>query len=195
MGSIDRKAFLTGIGVILVNLRMSFAFGATGPTLKPTRLGQTIIWRGKKYTAIKSKGKLIWNKGVALPKPKATATPTPTPTPTAYPSPFYAELDLAASEEVLEGDTYLFYSNHPISIGKGFFISRQNGILTAFDRMCTHRGCRVNIGIPQIICSCHLSFFNRFTGAPEGGPATTSLRNYEVKEVAGRIIVTDINIP
>jgi nitrite reductase/ring-hydroxylating ferredoxin subunit len=193
----SRKIFLTLIGATMASFTSRSAMAVSGPSLKPTRLGQTIIWRGKKYTAIKSKGKLIWNKGVVVPSPKATksSTPTPTPTPTAYPSPFYAELDLASSEQVLEGDTYLFFSSNPISIGKGFFISRQNGVLTAFDRICTHRGCRVNIGIPQLICSCHLSMFNRFTGAPEGGPATEPLRTYEVKEVEGRIIVTDINVP
>lgn len=193
MPSIGRKALLASLSVVLTNLPLSLATAASGPTLKPTRLGQTIIWRSKKYAAIKYKGKLIWKKGLAIPSLKPSATPTPTPT--AYPSPYFAELDLAASEQVLEGDTYLFYSGHPISIGKGFFISRQNGALTAFDRMCTHRQCRVGIGIPQLICSCHLSMFNRFTGQPEGGPAKLPLQSYEVKEVAGRIIVTDINLP
>jgi hypothetical protein len=50
---------------------------------------------GKKYTCIKSAKKLIWNKGIAIPKPKATPTPsavqtpvpTPTPTPTISPTP------------------------------------------------------------------------------------------------------------
>ncbi len=193
----SRKSFLTFVGAIFASLNPTVSQAASGPSLKPTRLGQTIVWRGKKYTAVKLKGKLAWNKGVAIPAPKPTesATPTPSPTPTSYPSPFFAELDLASSDQVLEGDTYLFYSSNPISIGKGFFISRQNGLLTAFDRICTHRGCRVNIGVPQLICSCHLSMFNRFTGLPEGGPATEPLRTYEVKEVAGRIIVTDVNIP
>lgn len=190
MASINRKTFLAGVGVVLMNLRSPFAAAATGPTLKPTRLGQTIIWRGKKYTAIKSKGKLIWNKGVVV----AKAKPKPSPKSTRYPAPGYAELDLGASDEVLEGDTKLFTSKHRISEGKGFFVSRQDGVLTAFDRVCSHEGCLVHIGVPQLICSCHISFFNRFTGAPEGGPATTSLRSYEIKEVAGRIILKDINI-
>jgi M6 family metalloprotease-like protein len=56
---------------------------------------------GKKYTCIKSGKKLVWNKGVAIPKPTATPTPTPTaigdpegaigatpkPTPTPTPTP------------------------------------------------------------------------------------------------------------
>lgn len=119
MPLMNRNAFLAALGVAFANLPLPLATAGSGPTLKPTRLRQTIIWCGKKYTSIKSKGKLIWNKGVEIPSPKpsATSTPTPTPTPTAYPSPFFAELDLAASEQVLEGDTYLFYSSNPISIG------------------------------------------------------------------------------
>lgn len=174
--------------VSILQIRLPFASGAIGPSLKPTRLGQTIIWRNKKYTAIKSGKKLIWNKGVAL----TTKKPAPVPT-----YPFVAEVDLAASEDVLEGDTLLFHSKNPDSRGKGFFISRQDGILRAFDDICTHHHCLVRNGLPQLICSCHLSFFNRVTGAPEGGPAKFPLKSYQVTEVNGRIVVTNLkeNVP
>lgn len=169
--------------VSILQARLPFASGAVGPSLKPTKLGQTIIWRGKKYTAIKSGKKLIWNKGVALPSKK----PSPTPT-----YPFVAEIDLAASEDVLEGDTLLFHSKNPDSRGKGFYISRKDGILRAFDNVCTHRQCLVSNGLPQLICSCHLALFNRFTGVPEGGPAKLPLKSYQVIEVTGRIVVTNL---
>jgi hypothetical protein len=57
------------------------------------KVGATAIAKGKKFTCIKSGKKLIWNKGVAVPKPKpavlpiSSATPTPNPTPTVYVTP------------------------------------------------------------------------------------------------------------
>jgi len=51
------------------------------------KVGSTAIAGGKKYTCIKSGKKLVWNKGVTLPKPTPKPTPAATPTPTATPSP------------------------------------------------------------------------------------------------------------
>jgi hypothetical protein len=54
------------------------------------KAGSTATANGKKYTCIKSGKKLVWNKGVTIPKPLPTPTPTPavapTPTPTPTPS-------------------------------------------------------------------------------------------------------------
>lgn len=180
MLEINRKEFLTIASVLLLQAGVPFAEAATSPSLKPSRVGQSIIWRGKKYTAIKSGRKIIWNRGVALTSPKATSTPLPR----------VADVDLAASRAVPEGETRVFYPKDPNAWGKGFFVSRANGTLTAFDTICTHEGCQVQIGFPQLTCGCHQSFFNRVTGAPEGGPAKRTLRTYKVKEAAGRIIIT-----
>jgi len=85
---------------ILTSLIGGSALAAAGPTLLPKKVGQTIIWRGKKYTAIKSGKKIVWDKGLVIPTsapqslptgtPTASmpnATPTPTATPTATPTP------------------------------------------------------------------------------------------------------------
>lgn len=177
----NRKDFLATAAVFLLNVGVPIAAAASGPSLKPTRIGQTVIWRGKKYTAIKSGRKLIWNKGVALPSKRPTSTPSSS----------VADIDLAASREVPDGETRIFYPKDLYARGKGFFITRENGALIAFDAICTHEGCRVQLGIPQLICRCHLAVFNRITGAAEGGPAKRPLRSYPVKEASGRIIVTD----
>ena len=50
------------------------------------KAGSTSVFAGKKYTCIKSGKKLVWDKGVAIPKPTPTPTPTPTPKPTELPS-------------------------------------------------------------------------------------------------------------
>ena len=59
------------------------AFGAikSGTACKP--LNTSKISGGLKYTCVKSKGKLVWNKGVAV----GTQSPTPSPDPVATESP------------------------------------------------------------------------------------------------------------
>ena len=56
--------------------------------------GAVQIYKGKKFTCIKSGKKLVWNKGTLIPTPAITPTPipitpspTPSPTPSAQPSP------------------------------------------------------------------------------------------------------------
>ncbi len=184
----NRKDFLALAGVVLLQIGAPFASAATGPTLKPTKLGQTVIWRNKKYTAIKSGKKLVWNKGVAIPK----ATPKPSPTPTPPPEEHGTfDIDLGAIEEVVEGQTQVFFPKDSHAQSKSFFVSRQDSLLTAFDSICTHEGCQVWIGIPLLLCACHLSAFNRFTGVPESGPALRPLKNYPIREELGRLIITN----
>jgi len=178
----NRKNFLALSGAALLQLLSPFASAATGPTLKPKKLGQTVIWRNKKYTAIKSGKKLVWNKGVALPKPKPTSPPEIHGT---------FDIDLAASDEVPEGMTQVFFPKDVHAQGKSFFVTRDNATLTSFDSICTHEGCQVWIGIPVLMCACHLSAFDSKTGVPVSGPALKPLKTYPVREELGRIILTN----
>jgi M6 family metalloprotease-like protein len=70
------------LSLSLVTAQLSVA--AVTPGTKCSKAGATSTYNGKKYTCVKSGKKLLWNKGVALPKPKpvATSTPSPSPTPT-----------------------------------------------------------------------------------------------------------------
>lgn len=65
------------------------AFGAikSGSACKPLNISK--ISGGIKYTCVKSKGKLVWNKGVVLatPKPSNTQAVSPSPTPEATQEP------------------------------------------------------------------------------------------------------------
>lgn len=196
MAIIRRKDFLALIALVFIQTGLPIANASAGPTLKPTRIGQTIIWRRKKYTAIKSGKKLIWNKGVALPSPRVSSTQTQTPTPSPVPTPEQPshgifQIDLAASGEVPNGETRIFYPNDPSARGKGFVITREENALIAFDVNCTHETCNIEMGVPHLVCNCHLSYFNRISGVVEGGPANDPLRKYPVKEVSGRIVVSD----
>ena len=68
----------------LISTQISVA--SVAPGSKCSKAGLTSTFKGKKYTCIKSGKKLVWNKGVSLPKPVATPTPTPTPPPTPTPT-------------------------------------------------------------------------------------------------------------
>ena len=58
---------------------------------KCTKIKATSVYKGKKYTCIKSGTKLVWNKGVAIkPAAKPSAKPSPAVTPTAIGDPIGA---------------------------------------------------------------------------------------------------------
>ena len=102
-----RRGGQIAIGVVLL-LTLATPLNAAAPKAgaKCTKKNATVKSSGKLFTCIQSGKKLIWNKGVAIPKPTptpspspskptaigdpigavgSTPTPTPTPTPTAIP--------------------------------------------------------------------------------------------------------------
>lgn len=185
---LSRKDFLAMAALFFIQTGVPSANAVTGPTLRPTRLGQSIIWRGKKYTAIKSGKKLIWKQGTLV----TSRGPTPAPSPTSgQPASVTFPIDLAAVSDVPNGETRIFYPKDPKARGKGFVITREANTLIAFDVNCTHETCTIDLGVPHLVCYCHLSYFNRISGVVEGGPAIDPLRSYLVKEVAGRIVVSN----
>ncbi len=88
-----RRTLLQGLIASIIALFFPALAEAAGPLIKPTKIGQKIIFQGYHYSVVKSKGKLIWRKGAKYipikptPTPSATATPTPTPSATATPTP------------------------------------------------------------------------------------------------------------
>ena len=92
-----RRTVLQGLMASIIALFFPALAQAAGPLIKPTKIGQKIIFQGYTYSVVKSKGKLIWLKGskyipptpsaTPTPTPSATATPTPTPSATATPTP------------------------------------------------------------------------------------------------------------
>ena len=97
---VRRREVVGGLGLsTLFLLFPSLAMAAAGPTLKASKIGQKVVWRGYVYTVVKSKGKLVWKQGAkvavatakatasATPKPSATASATPSPSASATPTP------------------------------------------------------------------------------------------------------------
>ena len=91
---VRRREVVGGLGLSALFLLFPSLAVAAGPTLKASKVGQKVVWRGYVYTVVKSKGKLVWKQGAkvavatakatasATPKPSATASATPTPSPT-----------------------------------------------------------------------------------------------------------------
>ena len=87
-----RKIGLISILILGLTIPSSNAVAAVkaGSVCKPVASSKVV--KGIKYTCVKSKGKLVWNKGVPAVKPVASETPepvitnSPTPTPEATPA-------------------------------------------------------------------------------------------------------------
>lgn len=191
-----RGILLASIGALFSGL-MPSAFGAEKPSLKPKSLGQIIVWRNRKYTAIKSGKKLIWNEGIPIVgSPTAGASPKPSPStstqvkPTSGPAKI-GEIKVAQSSEIAEGETKIFINKDAYGRGKPYILTRSSKGLVAFDNICTHAGCGVEIDSHKLVCKCHFSYFDNNTGKALSGPAYAPLKGYEVKESGGEIFVLD----
>jgi len=199
MSSINRRGILATGLASLFSVFTSSVFAAQGPTLKPKRIGEVIDWQNKRYTAIKSGKKLVWNKGVPIPvpstpSPKASSTPTPVASVEAKPTTAPAkitEIRIAASSDIAVGQTKMFMNKDKFGRGKPYIITRTTKELVAFDNVCTHSGCGVEVDRDDLICRCHTSYFDSKTGKAISGPANSPLRSYEIKEVGGEIFVMD----
>ena len=86
---VRRREVVGGLGLSALFFLFPSLAVAAGPTLKASKVGQKVVWRGYVYTVVKSKGKLVWKQGakVAVATAKATASPTPKPSATASATP------------------------------------------------------------------------------------------------------------
>jgi nitrite reductase/ring-hydroxylating ferredoxin subunit len=214
MTNLHRRGFLGAIFLTFFSGLSGFdslASGADFPALKPTKVGQIVVWRNKKFTAIKSGKKLVWDKGIPIfskpnleastgPAPTPSATPSPTPSPT--PSQSLAtkssstpakitEIRVANSSEISQGETKIFINKDAFGRGKPYIVTRTNGGLIAFDNICTHEGCGVELDHKKLICKCHTSTFDNLSGKAISGPANSPLQSYDVKEIDGQIFILD----
>jgi thiosulfate dehydrogenase [quinone] large subunit len=167
---------------------------ATGPKLKPTKLGQRIVFQGYTYICVKSKGKLVWKKGAKVatssPKPSSTSSATPSASPTPSESASVGALTFVAkSSDVAEGEIKIVdvkplnAATFPVSV------TRVKGLVVVVSAICTHQGCQVDSSGGGLACPCHGSRFNASTGAVTGGPANRALLKYVASEDAGSIFI------
>ena len=195
---VRRREVVGGLGLSALLLLFPSMAAAAGPTLKASKIGQKVVWRGYVYTVVKSKGKLIWKQGAkvatatasATAKPSASATPTASATATPTPSPTSTEgAFVANSSELKEGQIKIIEVNTTKNLYTSYSFSRLGGKVYALSVYCTHAGCKVVAGKEELICNCHMSIFSPYDGAAQSGPARLPLTRYEVMERDGKIYI------
>jgi nitrite reductase/ring-hydroxylating ferredoxin subunit len=185
---------LSGIALLANPLAVE---AAQVPNLKCTRVGQTVIWRNRKYTCVRTGKKLVWDKGVAIaaPKPSTTPTTSPTTTPTSAPRPAYTpppnEFAVAKSANLKLNQPSAVANPSLDYPSRGYIIIRREDGVIAFSNRCTHLGRDVEISGSELVCFTHGSYFEATTGKPTGGPATRNLILLPTIERDGTIFVVD----
>jgi Rieske Fe-S protein len=184
---------------------------AQSPTAICSRVGQKIIFKGKNFICVKSKGKLIWQALVPAkptillhptptPSPSIsnslppTPTPTPTPKPPSSPTPSATPSKVsgflvAQLSQLTEGQVKIVMAKdlQGNSIGLALFLS--GTVVTAHSVICTHMGCQVGEAGKRLACPCHGSVFDGASGAVINGPAAAPLPAYKVAQVSGDIYI------
>ena len=212
---VRRREVVGGLGLSALLLLFPSLAVAAGPTLKASKLGQKIVYRGYVYTVVKSKGKLVWKQGAKVatatasasakpsasatptpsPTPSATATPTPSPTPTQTSTPIQTPpatpegAFVANSSEIKEGQVKIIEVNTAKNQYTSYSFSRLGGKIYAVSIICTHAGCKVVAEKTELVCNCHLSIFSPYDGAAQSGPARLPLTRYVATEQDGKIYI------
>jgi Rieske Fe-S protein len=210
---VRRREVVGGLGLSALLLLFPSLAVAAGPTLKASKLGQKIVYRGYVYTVVKSKGKLVWKQGAKVatatasasakpsasatpsPTPSATATPTPSPTPTQTSTPIQTPpatpegAFVANSSEIKEGQVKIIEVNTAKNQYTSYSFSRLGGKIYAVSIICTHAGCKVAAEKTELICPCHLSIFSPYDGAAQSGPARLPLTRFVATEQDGKIYI------
>jgi len=181
-----RRNLLAIVPAALLSIIGQSAYAAAGPTIKATKVGQRIVFRGYTYVCIKSKGRLVWKKGAKVVPPSTSASPSPSP------SQFQSSgalVFVAKADDVSEGETKIV-SVKPVNAASfPVSVSRGNGAIVVLSAICTHNGCVVEADKGRLLCPCHGSAFNALSGAVNQGPAKSALRKYVASEDAGSIFI------
>ncbi len=186
-----RRTLIQGLIASIIALFFPALAEAAGPLIKPTKIGQKIIFQGYHYSVVKSKGKLIWRKGAKYIPIKPTPTPsaTATPTPSATATPISKGVVIAQSSQILEGKTKIVDAKDNDGRNQKFAISRFSGNVKVFSNICTHAGCALAVSGANLGCDCHGSEFSGVDGSVTQGPARTALAVYRSLEEDGTIIL------
>ena len=183
-----RRDVLAIISASFLSVFGSGAMAAVGPTIKCTRVGQRIVFRGYTYSCVKSKGKLVWKKRAKVVAPTDSASVGASPKSSASQT-SSALTFVAKTDEVVEGETKLFIVKPEMAMSFPVLAARISGTVVVLNAICTHAGCVVEAENGKIICPCHLSSFNAMTGKVIKGVAKKALRKYVASEDAGSVFI------
>ena len=201
-----RRTILRFIGAGVITLLTPQAWSAEKPPIACKKVGQNVVYRGKRYTCIKVKNKLVWDRGVLLPAttPKATNSPsplqsaasspssTPTPSPSASQAsaasmPTPNKISFAKSGEIPNNGTVVINGKDHLGRPLSVAFTRSGGVIVALEAFCTHAGCIVRPQGKELACPCHYSIFDPVSGKP-GNPSQQGaypLTRLEVTEESG----------
>lgn len=96
---------------------------------------------------------------------------------------------LGSAQEVTEGYVVPYYV---AELKRRVSIARVEGVLYAFDDLCTHGLCPLSAGMltgSTILCQCHGCQYDVRTGEVLHGPATRWLPVHEIRETDGLVEV------
>jgi Rieske Fe-S protein len=104
----------------------------------------------------------------------------------------------SGAESSSGGGTDALASTSDIEVGGGTIFGDQKVVVTqpsegefkAFTSTCTHQGCQVaSVSDGLIHCPCHGSQFSIEDGEPEGGPATSPLKEVAISVEGDSIVL------
>ncbi len=177
-----RRNILTLISASLLSVFGQSAQAVVGPTIKCTKVGQRIIFRGYVYSCVKSKGKLIWKRGAKVVKPAAGELKTST-----------VITFVAKSDEIVEGEIKIVMVQPDLVASFPVSVVRFNGAVIVLSAICTHKGCIVGADQGRLVCPCHNAAFNAINGnatrQPHAGHALKPLPKFIANEEAGSIYI------
>ena len=173
------------------------------PPTKCTKLGQSVIYKNRRYTCIRKKisGKwqLAWDQGVPIPKPQITPTPTPSTQPSAKadlpvkeaPPIEKIEIQVAKSSDLALGKNLAVKGKNRFGNLSGYILYRGTKGVIAMSDICQHKGCSVDIDKTGLLCPCHNALFDNSNGDVIRGPASYPLDRVPVVERDGNIYILD----
>ena len=177
-----RRSILMLMSASLLSVFGQSAQAVAGPTIKCTKVGQSIIFRGYTYRCVKSKNKLIWKRGAKVVTPAAGDLETTT-----------VITFVAKSDEVFEGEIKIVMVQPDLAASFPVSVVRFNGAVIVLSAICTHKGCIVAADQGQLACLCHNAAFNAINGnvtrQPHAGHALKPLPKSIASEDAGSIFI------
>ena len=190
MKSPTRRQFIQLFSLVLLAESSTISEAASGPTLKCSRVGQTIVWRNRKYTCIKSGKNLVWDKGVVLKVPPKPID-LPQPQNSVY-TPPPVEFFICSSSDLVLNRPISFPNPSVNEPTRGYIVTRIEGGVVAFSNRCTHEGAEVEVSKGELVCFRHLSYFDRDSGKVLSGPATRELKHFATSEHDSKVFVIDV---
>ena len=180
--NMGRRSILTLMSASLLSVFGQNAQAVVGPTIKCTKVGQRIVFRGYTYSCVKSKGKLIWKRGAKVVKPAAGELKTST-----------VITFVAKSDEIVEGEIKIVIVQPDLVASFPVSVVRFNGAVIVLSAICTHKGCIVGAEQGRLVCPCHNAAFNAINGnatrQPHAGHALKPLPKFIANEDAGSIYI------